>query len=413
MNEAAKTANPAQQNVAMGKSWPERARRYRSFVIFTAAYLLIVQISVCVLTIPAASRGAADFRQLYTAGYMARSGHAGEIYDYDTSARIQSQIVSREDGALPFNHLGYEALVFVPLSLLKFRTAYFTFFAVNLALLAICLRLLRLWLKSTEDFWIELQLVPFLCFYPVTIALIQGQDSIVLLTLMVAAFVSLERRRYGSAGFWLGLTAFKFQFTLPLLVLLLAWRRWKAAAFCALTGLTVAGCSIAITGGAVFSAYLRSLASLGQGVAPGTQQRLWAIHPEAMPNLRGLASVLSGAQDPHNLARWAVIGGTGLLLIWAARQQPSFPLAVAVALLVGYHGLIHDAAILVLPVCVLATKIQDPDPSSRGWAVLAAAALVITPTLLFLGHLSYSLMVFPIFATLAWLRIARNGLRPA
>src|SRR5262249_14424598 len=148
----------------------------------------------------------------------------------------------------PFNHLGYEALFFVPLSLFKFRTAYFTFLAANLALLVICVRMLRPWLKSTEDFWIGLQVVPFLCFFPVTIALIQGQDSILLLTLMVATFVSLERRHQGSAGFWLGLIAFKFQFTLPLLVLLLAWRRWKAAASCALTGLAVAGCSIAITG---------------------------------------------------------------------------------------------------------------------------------------------------------------------
>src|SRR5712691_4818469 len=82
--------------------------------------------------------GRADFRQLYTAGFMVRSGYARQLYDYDSQHRFQNALVSPADIALPFNHLSYETLLFAPFSLLPFRSAYFALLATNLALLALC-----------------------------------------------------------------------------------------------------------------------------------------------------------------------------------------------------------------------------------------------------------------------------------
>jgi hypothetical protein len=70
--------------------------------------------------------------------YMLRTGHARELYDYGAEKTFQDALVSREQIALPFNHLAYEAPLFAPFSLLPFRAAYFAFLAVNLTLFRIC-----------------------------------------------------------------------------------------------------------------------------------------------------------------------------------------------------------------------------------------------------------------------------------
>ena len=44
---------------------------------------------------------------------MVRSGNAHELYEYDAQLRFQNRLVSPGDIALPFNHLAYEALLFV------------------------------------------------------------------------------------------------------------------------------------------------------------------------------------------------------------------------------------------------------------------------------------------------------------
>ena len=44
--------------------------------------------------------------------------------------------------------------------------------------------------NDLEEIWTRLPVAIFACFYPITIALIQGQDSILMLTLVVAAFVA-------------------------------------------------------------------------------------------------------------------------------------------------------------------------------------------------------------------------------
>src|SRR5437773_7577505 len=40
--------------------------------------------------------GHADFRQLYIAGYMVRTGHSHQLYDYNAQKRFQDALVSQE-----------------------------------------------------------------------------------------------------------------------------------------------------------------------------------------------------------------------------------------------------------------------------------------------------------------------------
>src|SRR5256885_10205153 len=87
------------------------------------AILLGLQLSGWLFFIPAIRDGHSDFRHLYTAGYMVRTGHSRDLYDYQAQMKFQDALVSRAQIALPFNHLAYEALLFVPFSFVSYRAA--------------------------------------------------------------------------------------------------------------------------------------------------------------------------------------------------------------------------------------------------------------------------------------------------
>jgi hypothetical protein len=105
----------------------DSAKSIRPFVVGGCAFLLVIQLILFIIGIPIEVGGRADFRQFYTAGYMLRSRHSAEIYDYGSTIKFQSQLVSPGDNGLPFNHLAYEAVLFAPLSFVSFRIAYVVF----------------------------------------------------------------------------------------------------------------------------------------------------------------------------------------------------------------------------------------------------------------------------------------------
>src|SRR5713101_5667223 len=261
------------------------------------AILLGLQISGWLFFLPGALHGYADFRHLYTAGFMVRSGHAHELYDYDTQKRFQDALVSREEIAMPFNHLAYEALLFIPLSMLRYRAAYCAFLTVNLVFLVISFQLLRPRMDNLARVWQWLPVGIFLGFLPIAAALMHGQDSILLLTLLAAAMVSLDRGRELTAGVLVGLGLFKFQLVIPIALLFLAWRRWRFSAGFALSSAAVASVSLWLVGLAQVRVYARSLISMS---VSGTYLDRFrnGIYPGGMPNLRGLVSSLAGSRLP-------------------------------------------------------------------------------------------------------------------
>jgi Glycosyltransferase family 87 len=364
-----------------------QAKSWRSFVITVVCYLFIVQLALLYFYVPIALRGRTDFRHLYIAGYMVRSGNAHQLFDYDAGGQFQNTLVSSSVWTLPFNHLAYEALFFAPFSLLPFRSAYLGFFCLNLVLLFICYRLLRSYLVGMAQIWPWLPRALFTCFLPVTAALIQGQDSIILLTLMTAAFVSLEKGHPLQAGIFVGLTLFKFQFTIPMLLLFLAWKWWRAAAGCVAAGAVVGLLSVWVTGVAEFRLYAHSLVSMSAGLKTHAQQERYGIYPEVMPNLRGFLSTMIG-QASNGWAQAITILCSCLVLFLAVRRRPSFSIAIGVAVLVSYHAVIHDAALLIIPIASLVVAALETRFASSRSAICLAAAVFVTPTVLMVagGH---------------------------
>src|SRR2546422_2817158 len=299
-----------QQNVAnVTQVSPEAPYYVKGLVLGLSAYLIGIHLWTWVLTVSVFLGGRSDFRQLYTAGYMVRTGHSHELYEYNAQRHFQNQLVSPGDIALPFNHLAYEALLFVPFSLLSYRTAYFTLLGLNVTVLAITFKFLRPWMKNLAVIYRWLPPVMFLAFLPVAAALLQGQDSILLLTLLAASLVSLHSGRELAAGVLVGLGLFKFQIVIPIALLFLVWRRWRFSAGFSVSALVAGTLSLGLVGLEQSERYARSLISMNTGLSPRANDLSYPIPVQFMANLHGLVVGVSGGHLP---AFWVHMGAIAL-----------------------------------------------------------------------------------------------------
>src|SRR5260370_385509 len=84
-----------------------------------------------------------DLRVFYTPGYMLRTGQRRDLYSFLAVRRNQDATVAADNAAVPFLHPAFEAVVFVPLSFLPYRAAYFVWAGGDLAILALIYLLLQ------------------------------------------------------------------------------------------------------------------------------------------------------------------------------------------------------------------------------------------------------------------------------
>jgi Glycosyltransferase family 87 len=303
--------------------------------------------------LPLGQQGFADFRQLYAGGYMIRTGHAGSLYDYEAQQRFEEALTPTPTHfMLPINHPAFEELLFVPLSLLTYRSAYWTFMSFNVGLLVICLRLLRPRLNLLYGRWRWFPVLLLAAFNPISRALLQGQDSIIMLTLLVVTLVSLDHGNEAIAGLILGIGVFKFQIAIPIALLFLLWRRWRFCLGFAISSSIAAGISLLIVGLHGAKAYEQSLISMSVRLSSNLDMLRYATFPVDMLNLRGLVSgMLAGKASPFWLQA-VIFAASGAILFVAARKQPSLPLAITASALVSYHFLPHDASVLFLPAAI-------------------------------------------------------------
>ena len=351
-----------------------------------------------------------DFRMQYTASYMLRTGHGAELYDYEETRKFQNELVSASEQALPFDHLAYESLLYLPFSFFPYHTAYFLFFAVNAMLLIVSFRLLRPHLAPLENVWRYLPVAMFVCFLPATMALVEGQDSIMLLTIMILATLQLERGADILAGVLLGLASFKFQYTLPMVAIFLFWRRWRFVGGFALSALILLGLSVGLTGVPGFTSYFHMLSHLSSRFSVESGMK-FGTRPELMPNIRGLVYAMV-SENHRQLTNPLTFALSAAIFVSAIAKRPSLPLALTAAALVSYHQTISDATLLLFPIALMATwaatNLNCATNASRRSIFIAAlcAVVIIGPSLLLLIGVRFYLLAIPVCVLfLMWDRI--------
>jgi Glycosyltransferase family 87 len=381
----------------------------RALAMSLPAIMLGFQISGWIGFVNIVRDGHADFRANYTAGYMVRTGEAHQIYKYDAVKAAQDRLVSRESVPLPFLHPAYEALLYVPLSLLSFRRAYCVFLVFNILLLLCCYRLMRAEIQELGTIWKPLPIVICLTFLPVAMALMQGQDSMLLLTLFVCAWTLMKQGDDLPAGLALGLAVFRFQYVVPIWLLFLLWRKWRVIAGTAFSGAICLLVSIGLVGFGNTKSYVQALASMSVGSVPQTESVRYDLPIAAMASLRALVAELLSGWIPRAYIQITVLVLSIAVLLWAARSGSRWTrnsdqllLAVSTSAVLGYYVLPHDLAILLLPLSLwLARSMRAAeDPRSSQWLLAGCALIFAVPLVLVLPVTNFYWASIPMIAFL-------------
>jgi hypothetical protein len=333
--------------------------------------ILTLQAFLWAAYLPAGLNGISDLRQLYTGGYIVRTGHPKQLYNYDLQWQLEKNLVGGQL-MLPVNHLAFEELFFAPLSLFPYRTAYWVFLVFNTVLLIVCARLLRPRMKALSDRWRWFPVLLIPAFYPISRALVLGQDSIIMLTLLVGALYAVDHDNELTAGLIVGVGMFKFQIVIPIALLFLIWRRWRVCTGFVISGGTAGMISLGLVGLGGAKEYMSLLSGMSLHLHSTADMIRYGTFPTAMMNLRGLATALLGGTLSAGGLQFAVLVASAAVLVMAAKQRPSLPMAIMAGSLVSYHFLCHDASILIIP---LATALG----SRSAWSGAAAVLLLLAP----------------------------------
>jgi Glycosyltransferase family 87 len=304
-------------------------------------------------------KGYPDFSTFYAAGITVREHLGPEMYDEATQYRIEQRFssgVTIRQGALPYIHPPFEALLFVPLTALSYVWAYLLWDLIGLVALGLSVRFLRdripLLQQASTTFW----LLASLAVFPVFIGFLQGQDSMLVLLVLVMVYLSLSRRADFRAGCWIGLGLFRFHLMLPLILLLLWQRRGRAIAGLASVSVLVIGLSALAAGWQSTVRYPLHVWRL---------EKVMGVHGTVIPlqlaNLRGLLTWL--APFLSKLTSDAILLVVSLMLLlftalaWQISRADTFDLGFAftmiVTVLISYHTMPYDLVILILPLILL------------------------------------------------------------
>jgi len=302
----------------------------------------------------------------------------------------------------------YEALLFAPVSWLPYRAAYMAVMGVNAALLLACFWLLRNRFRGLAGVWSWLPALLFWGFYPISVAFLQGQDSVLLLTILAAALVFIEKRREMTAGILVGLGLFKFQIVIPIAILLLVWRRWRFCAGFAISAAGAACLSVMVIGLSQALFYAHTLFWLAGKTTPDLARSNYSIGYNVMSNFHGLVFVI--LRD-HMSGSWVTFISVLLSLgvgLWVAKRTVdksgphSFVVAITAATFLSYYLFLHDVSILLIPVGTALHRTLEETPNLRsrviGWCIVLL--LWLPPFALFVRASIYLLAI--LIGVLLW-----------
>lgn len=310
------------------------------------------------------SQRALDFQEFYAAGYEVRTA-PWKLYDPEQQDQIQRALTSRTR-SLTFYHPSYETVLFVPFSYLKYSTAYVAYMVFSLLLLMAAFFAARPAFSSVIPFLQPRPGLAFFTFVPMLVTLLLGQDSILSLLLFCLAWREMESGNDFRAGCWVALDLFKFQFAIPIAILIAIRRGRRFAGGFLITAFGIGLLCWAIGGAVGMASYIRLVSGAASALDKGAiAQAKLTLSPVSMPNLTGLLYTC-GAQFLHPLFLFeAVIGTCTLaLFVWCARavrqadEDAAFSIAILGGLLLSYHLYDYELTLLLLPIALMANRID-------------------------------------------------------
>jgi hypothetical protein len=311
---------------------------------------------------PSCSAYKPDFASLYTGAVLMRTDRTA-LYDLEKQRLIQERIdPSRGGWVLPFFYPPFFAVALAPLSWMSFSAAFATMTALNLALLAVALRMIiaNLRLNRQQTNWLALS---SFCNYGVHYALLEAQTSFIALMLLVLFVMALRDAPGGKAAIWAGLLAFKAQLAVMPFLLLLAKKKWRELGLTLLVIALLCLIGFAAAGAEGMRGYLE----LSRRAAAGDD--FLHIQPEGMHNLRALAHyfVAPPWRDyiwwSATLAALAYIFFRSRASAVSGRISDTGWISILLAgVLVAPHLHSHDLTLLLLPIAFVLKRAGETVP---------------------------------------------------
>jgi hypothetical protein len=375
--------------------------------------------------------GLPDFSIFYTAGRILHDGRRFELYDNGVQEEVQRSFspaaVEKRKSILPFNHPPFEALLFAPLARFSYRTAYCLWLTVNLCLLVMMTLILRRYFAHLGRAPVHLWLLACFGFYPIFCALLQGQDSILVLFCYAMAYVTLRDENEFRAGSWLGLGLCKFHLIFPFVVPLVMVRRRKFIAGFAAVALVSSALGLATVGWHGWLQYPRYVWD-----SEHNPNYRWQVPVGNIANLRGTIESFLPGNHPWGKAM-LLFALSGMLLLgvayaWKRAQTAglgsrdlAFALNLIAALLVSYHLYIHDLSLLFLGILIIAETVLSTHlakPGLKTTILLCVSVLFCSPVylILFFRYQQLQLLAMVLLvlfaALLAWGSALASAAKP-
>jgi len=336
------------------------------------------------------ANGYGDFIIFYTGAQILRDGLGPDLYDLSVQKLYQSKFnVPIRLGPLPYNHPPFELLWHVPLTYLPYVSAYLVWTAINVIFLGILYRLFGL--QENKDV-VYMFFFMVLGFYPVTVALLHGQDSILLCLLLTGAFIMLKERKETVAGMFVALALIKPQFAVPAMTVLFVRPYSSAVKAFLITGSILLVVSMLMVGSGGAQKYLYLLET--------TDRLNYTIAPQNMPNIRGLVYSVFHEGNPRLVLPMVMLLTLGILglvftcwrkISWHAEQSFELRLALTITLtlLASYHCYVHDLSLLLVPAVLIAKSLlkQTSKWSINQWLLIGALLTLWVPFPLTYGPL--------------------------
>jgi hypothetical protein len=372
--------------------------------------MLLMNVALLLLPWKKIMAGRNDFPIFYSNAHMVREGKASGLYDFDAENAFTRRVTGVPRP--PNNHLPYELLLFVPLTYVQFRAAYVVWAILSLAMLGGVAWTMR---NLYPDRWnFSLALLTIFAFYPEWYCLLQGQDSILLLSLFALSFCFRRRGRDDVAGFVLALGLFRPQLVLPFVFIMLLAGKWKFVRGFIPGAALVLALSTWVIGLHGWAGYAGVVLAQGSQQSASVLEKQWAIHLELMTTWRGFLWVSLPTWVPSGVRTVLLLVGTLVALGWAAKQMRkakspaasdvAFAIAVATTLLVSFHSFLHDFSLMILPLLIWGLIVTAPAPRRRAYLTVTLGFLFfLTPLYYLLFATSQMGWLFPVQLAALWL----------
>jgi hypothetical protein len=240
-------------DLAGGRVWPVVALGTAITVVCTVLLLA----TSYVLTSGDGPRALSnDFRVFWAAGQMALQGDFLGVFDTDKLAAVHD--VSPEFW-MPWLYPPGFLFAVAPLGAVSFATAFTIMSVLSLGLMAAAVRPFT---GGSRAAWAAFSLSP--AYLPI---LVQGQNGLIWLAGLVAAFAALRHDRPILAGIFIGLLTLKPQYGLLIPVALVAAGYWRTILSASATALVISAVPTIWTGLDYWTLFIRRLGEYGDHVS--------------------------------------------------------------------------------------------------------------------------------------------------